>query len=231
MRAPRVLVPHHRCRNCGGPTRSQYEYCANTPECASLYQAVWQETYAGSSTHQACKNCGLPTTSKYGYCKRTSKCRDLREQVRWALITNGKVERRACLGCGKRLSANLTLLVALCATCDGTKTVQRKRATKAETMAAYGGVCACCGEDRLIFLSIDHINGDGAAERERLWGAKGRQRGGRGMYQYLKNNGFPDKDRYQVLCYNCNMAKRTDLTCPCSAHTYTPELPGQLVLF
>jgi hypothetical protein len=178
----------------------------------------------------SCKNCGRYSPSKYGYCKRTEECLVLREQVRWALVTTKTAERRTCLGCGKRLSANLSLLVALCPACDGTKEIQRKRAIKSETIAAYGRVCACCDEDRLIFLTIDHINGDGAAERENLPGTAAGS-SGRRMYQYLKNNGFPDKDRYQVLCFNCNCAKRTGLACPCSTQTYAPELPGQLVLF
>ncbi len=61
---------------------------------------------------------------------------------------------------------------------------------------AYGGRCACCGEDELVFLAIDHINGNGAAQRKDL---------GNHLSRWLRNNNFPGG--YQVLCHNCNWAK------------------------
>lgn len=94
-------------------------------------------------------------------------------------------------------------------------------------MEAYGGVCACCGEDNLDFLTLDHVNGDGAAERL--------DRGGKGgEYARLRSQGFPGKDRYQVLCWNCNCAKGVRDACPC--RTYRRNVteilqPGQLPLF
>src|SRR4051812_2473053 len=38
---------------------------------------------------------------------------------------------------------------------------QRSRLAKREAVDAYGGKCDCCGEARIEFLSIDHINGKG----------------------------------------------------------------------
>jgi len=70
------------------------------------------------------------------------------------------------------------------------------RGVKAEVIAAYGGECVCCGETNPLFLSIDHINGGGQAERRKY----GR---GRVFYQYLKSLGYP-KDKYRLLCHNCN---------------------------
>jgi hypothetical protein len=48
-----------------------------------------------------------------------------------------------------------------------------RRAVRSKAIQAYGGVCACCGLDDEPFLSIDHINNDGAEHRrqERLSGA------------------------------------------------------------
>lgn len=69
---------------------------------------------------------------------------------------------------------------------------------------AYGGKCACCGESEKAFLTLDHIFEDGAEERRRIHG------GGRAsspkFYRLLRDLGWP-KDRYQLLCYNCNSAK------------------------
>ena len=77
---------------------------------------------------------------------------------------------------------------------------------KQKTIEAYGGRCACCGEERLFFLTIDHKNGNGASHR-RLVG-----RGTR-FYQWLVKNRFPKG--FQVMCYCCNSAKGTKKKCPC----------------
>ena len=70
---------------------------------------------------------------------------------------------------------------------------------KLETITAYGGRCACCGQVILEFLVIDHINGGGNQDRKK----RGSNSSGTGFYQRLKNEGFPQGE-YRVLCYNCN---------------------------
>lgn len=68
-------------------------------------------------------------------------------------------------------------------------------------LVAYGGdhpVCACCGEWRVEFLVLDHINGDGAEERRRY----STKRSGMHWYALLRRLGYPPGLR--VLCANCN---------------------------
>jgi hypothetical protein len=65
-----------------------------------------------------------------------------------------------------------------------------------EVVVAYGGKCSCCGEKEKRFLQVDHINSDGGPER-----AAGIATGN--LYRRLKRLGFP-RDRYQLLCANCN---------------------------
>src|ERR1019366_10279872 len=79
---------------------------------------------------------------------------------------------------------------------------------KERTVEAYGGICSCCDEKHIEFLTIDHIFNDGSAERK-LTGADG----GVSFYKILENNGFP-KDRYQLMCWNCNTGKRCNEHCP-----------------
>ena len=67
-------------------------------------------------------------------------------------------------------------------------------------------ICACCGESGIWFLSIDHIIGGGNRERTTL------NRRGVSFWRWLRDNGYPSG--YQVLCYNCNMAKRDKPKCP-----------------
>lgn len=71
----------------------------------------------------------------------------------------------------------------------------------------YGGKCSCCGEAMLQFMSIDHINGNGSQHRKEI-GLKG----GEPFYRWIERNNYPAG--LQVLCYNCNCAKRTDKFCP-----------------
>lgn len=77
---------------------------------------------------------------------------------------------------------------------------------------AYGGYrCACCGETEPKFLTIDHVNNDGAKHRREVVGL-GRG-GGKKIYSWLIANNFPSG--YQILCMNCNWGKaRNGGICP-----------------
>src|SRR5262252_4538483 len=48
------------------------------------------------------------------------------------------------------------------------KQIARRWAQRLEMIAAYGGECACCGETEPVFLTLDHVNGDGAAHRRSM---------------------------------------------------------------
>lgn len=76
----------------------------------------------------------------------------------------------------------------------------------------YGGLkCACCGEDKFSFLSLDHISGDGGTERAKLFG--NRYQGGHHIYRALRLQGYPPG--YQVLCMNCQVGRRDNQgVCP-----------------
>lgn len=97
---------------------------------------------------------------------------------------------------------------------------QRKRGReywqglRLEVMDAYGGRrCACCGELEILFLSVDHINEDGAAHRRALGYPGNGKGGGSRTMQWLKQAGFPPG--FQVLCFNCNHGKHVNGgTCP-----------------
>lgn len=89
---------------------------------------------------------------------------------------------------------------------DRLRTRLHQAALKDEIYAAYGGyVCACCGETVRAFLSIDHVNNDGAEHRK----VSDRRK----LYWWLKKHGFPSG--FQVLCMNCNFGKaRNNGVCP-----------------
>lgn len=72
--------------------------------------------------------------------------------------------------------------------------------------------CACCKENEILFLHIDHIDGNGADHRRTLRAELGYYPGGNNLPYWLKKNGYPAG--FQVLCANCNLGKRTNLECP-----------------
>lgn len=81
------------------------------------------------------------------------------------------------------------------------------RALKIEVLLEYGGICKCCGDDELLFLTIDHID-HGRGNPKILHNLNGWN-----FYARLKREGFP-KNGLQVLCMDCNAAKMWYGICP-----------------
>lgn len=70
----------------------------------------------------------------------------------------------------------------------------------------YGPKCVCCGEETREFLTIDHINNDGAKMRQ-IHGT------GLRLHRWIIKKQFPDT--FQILCYNCNCGRaRNGGICP-----------------
>lgn len=85
---------------------------------------------------------------------------------------------------------------------------EKYRRLKVLVFSHYSGgkmVCACCGENEIEFLTIDHI----VPIRRRT---RDSRHGGTALYARLRAAGFPPG--YQVLCFNCNCAKGTNGECP-----------------
>lgn len=116
-------------------------------------------------------------------------------------LTKNKQNGRVCVSCAKEVRQRWR------------KTVSRERKlqyskeytsrTRKEVLQHYGERCACCGETIYGFLTIDHINGGGAAHKREIK---------RSIYQWLKQNKYPEG--FQVLCFNCNCAKGIYGKCP-----------------
>ena len=215
------------------PTVKQREYFARAAGCARFVWNWLGLRYNRTMTNQAdiresgaeksrrlsrvwkrqgrCAHCGGDRDDeRYVIC---SKCRARTRRLRDDLMTRRK-EAGICQRCGKtKVDGFLT-----CEACNkrvykypsatGEYRRERYRKVKDEAFMAYGGyVCACCGESEPLFLCLDHINNDGADQR-----AEGTFRG-RGIYQWLKNNGYPSG--FRVLCQNCNVGRYLNGgTCP-----------------
>lgn len=68
----------------------------------------------------------------------------------------------------------------------------------------YNPICSCCGERQIEFLTIDHVNNDGRAERKSIGNAIR-------FFKKIIKEDFPSN--YQILCANCNIAKSKGI-CP-----------------
>lgn len=83
----------------------------------------------------------------------------------------------------------------------------RRKDRRARIIDHYGSECVCCGELEPIFLSIDHINNDGADHRAHITKKRGRGKaaGSTTMYKWIEKNNYPTN--LQLLCHNCNMGR------------------------
>ncbi len=82
----------------------------------------------------------------------------------------------------------------------------RRQTLRQEVLNHYGAICSCCGESHIEFLTIDHVNNDGAAHKRVV---------GRDTYlihRWIKLNNYPPTIR--VLCYNCNCVRNSYGYCP-----------------
>jgi hypothetical protein len=140
-------------------------------------------------------------------------------------MSTSKKEKRTCRACNQTfpLDAFKTKGDALskgggkyrqtiCRTCSNEQFnawVKRRRDHLRDAVyAGYGGVCACCGEWREPFLTIDHVNNDGYLDRAQV-----RHAASYSMYRQIIRDNFPP--RYQILCYKCNCGRhRNGGICP-----------------
>lgn len=126
---------------------------------------------------------------------------------------------RRCVRCGEdkprsqfdgRGVARPNEIFPYCKPCRREHDKTRLAAIRNEALAVYGDSrCRCCGIAEKVFLCLDHVNNNGNVERATLSHSQG---GGVQFYARLKRMGWPAG--YQVLCYNCNMAKHLIGECP-----------------
>jgi hypothetical protein len=110
-----------------------------------------------------------------------------------------------CTRCGRKRDSPRIY----CLTCTAKYKIsglKHRREVRKALLARLGNRCACCGESRKEFLTLDHVRDDGYLERRTL----------KNPYSlYLKIVKRKIKSsRYQLLCANCNSAKASYGRCP-----------------
>ena len=151
-------------------------------------------------------SCGGPRDRNTLTCsrcleKQRVRGQHLRSQDAWKDTREKRVQNGFCPRCGGPPGEGEGLTCRSCLDVIRDAGVQIKR----EVLNRYGGKCACCGEARLPFLCIDHVNGDGAEHRRLLSLNNHRSVSGRRIYQWLRANRYPTG--FRVLCFNCNQGR------------------------
>jgi len=153
-----------------------------------------------------CGGCSQIKTSQY-YC---DVCKTHRKQKRDTnkLNKNKKLREKYsvrkfggfCSRCGKVKTENSS-----CEDCLSKKR-QQQLARKLKCIKYYGTKCKCCTEQTVMFLTIDHINGNGNSHRRKIGGNSGKKPYANSkIYSWLIRNKFPVG--YQAMCFNCNRGK------------------------
>jgi hypothetical protein len=143
---------------------------------------------------------------------------------------------KLCRSCNRTLSLSMfpkcrstrTGVGSWCKECNRKRNNIRNRANRVKVLDHYSGGearCACCGIDKLEFLSLDHINGGGRQQRRTIkirW------------WEWIIKNGYPQG--FRVLCHNCNQSIGLYGYCPHSTfksllreafESYDPNAPNK----
>lgn len=139
----------------------------------------------------------------------------LRPLIERALEERANPQTRTCTWCNRALPRNDTFFYprrsragfsARCRQCEKKRTGRQHRTHKLKILRHYSKgepACACCGEQHMEFLSIDHIDGGGTRHRAEM---------GMNLYRWIIRENYPDG--FRVLCHNCNQALGAFGYCP-----------------
>ncbi len=75
---------------------------------------------------------------------------------------------------------------------------ERRERHRAEMLKHLGGRCALCGESEPLFLTVDHIDGNGNRHRAKVGESHH-------LWRHILREGCPT-NKYRILCFNCNCA-------------------------
>lgn len=174
------------CTQCGKePPRVGLTTCDKCGKKLSQAMTKWQRKTKEDRAIKGLCCCGKATSSGRKTCDDCNQKNKDRYYKRKSL--------GLCSYCGNPTDGRTR-----CDKCSE-KMSHKSKELRLEVYNAYGGaICKCCGEKTVEFLTIDHINNDGAKHRRTI--------GRTSILSWLKNNGYPSG--YQVLCFNCNMGKQ-----------------------
>lgn len=183
-----------QCRECSNRSRFQMVLCQS---CADLRSAQRKQLRRSRARNNLCKTCGLRSRHSWlTVCWRCHQNKKNQVKAQW----DDRIANGMCPKCGQNPPVSNFQFCSQCAF----KVNNARRRLREIVINGYGARCNCCGETIFQFLTLDHVNNDGAAERK--------QHHGEEIYKKVARLGFPSN--YQVLCYNCNCSKGQYGACP-----------------
>lgn len=190
-----MLSDPDTCRICSEPRVSGKTVC--------VAHLVRNKTRAnkrskGRRTKGLCRECPEPSATGRSSC---AKHLGLDKIVR-----RNRVKKARANGlCSKCLKDPATHNKSMCAKCTDKLAISSARSrknTKMKVINHYGGKCACCGENKSAFLTIDHVNNNGNDHRKTMPGGGSST----ATYRWIIKNNYPTD--LQLLCWNCNCGKQ-----------------------
>lgn len=178
------------CSHCG--KRPPVPAGKTCQPCRDYACAAWKQLVAAGLCQKSCGRRAEPGLQQCRECLNKQADRD-----------TATANALLCKKCKK----SVTTGNKYCGKCREKQRARYQRLRDA-VFAAYGGYRCCCPGCNVTeprFLQIDHINNDGAKHRKEIGGS------GAHVYGWLRRNKYPPG--FQVLCANCNYAKKTG-TCP-----------------
>lgn len=175
-----------------------------------------------------CSKCKIDKEKNYFHNNKSSYsgkdywCKTCISTRRKSIVKINTLTQKVCCSCKENLPATSFHtsksqgLQARCKKCRAEYQHQRldkyrkygrkqDKKIKEKIIEQYGGKCECCEETAFEFLTIDHINKDGAKHRKQIGRSK--------LYRWLVKNNYP-KDNFRLLCMNCNFAQGIYGYCP-----------------
>jgi hypothetical protein len=193
----RTARAKNRCTSCFKNRTFSKAHCSR---CLLRAKSYWEKSRSLARRAGLCPRCRRPTRNSY-YCHRCNEIQADDKVVR----TLCRLLAGQCVVCGRKSVAGGTR----CQRCRRQhRAYNRKResAIRERLLDLYGGCCNCCRIRIRQFLTLDHLLNDGRLERKKI-------RTSQVLYKRILDGRAP-KERYQLLCYNCNLAKAHYGSCP-----------------
>ena len=159
-------------------------------------------------------SCGCQSRGHFTGSKKCRSCLETKRADQFQRTGTGRLRQR-CESCADEKDE---INIQRQKRSSPARTAAHRQKLREQAIAKLGGICKCCGENRMVFLAVDHIHGGGSAEE--------RQIGTYGIYRRVLSDS-DSADRYQVLCNNCNWAKhQTGGCCPHNEPSWMPSPIG-----
>lgn len=143
----------------------------------------------------------------------------------WIKHRQKRLSLGLCRDCGKKPHRKNKFTCRKCGNVACLRVKKRHKELRLDVLSHYSGGtprCQCPGCKCAIieFLTIDHVDGNGAKHRKSLgqYRKNGIRQSGRAILYWLKQNNYPSG--FQVLCMNCNFGKGIKRFCPCKGKSH-----------